>query len=165
MEYFLYPKNQCITREESDKFTKSIHSAIDVILHESNAFTWYKDQIKLVPRYEEKLLSKFLDATEILPYHLYGVFDFENVEDEWFLVYILYELSKKIEDLIVRVIDNDGEFLLIEAAPHLPKWAEPEICEKRVYVTGGKLHIVSPKNAEGGGEAEICTEEALEEIR
>lgn len=31
-----------------------------------------------------------------------------------------------------RVVDSDGEFLLIEAADYLPPWAKPEICEERV---------------------------------
>lgn len=31
-----------------------------------------------------------------------------------------------------RVIDSDGEFLLIEAADYLPDWANPETCEERV---------------------------------
>lgn len=33
---------------------------------------------------------------------------------------------------VVRVNDNDGEFLLIEAADHLPKWLGPETSENRV---------------------------------
>ena len=31
-----------------------------------------------------------------------------------------------------RVEDNDGEFLLIEAADYLPKWLSPETSENRV---------------------------------
>lgn len=31
-----------------------------------------------------------------------------------------------------RLEDNDGEFLLIEAADHLPKWLNPESSENRV---------------------------------
>jgi hypothetical protein len=31
-----------------------------------------------------------------------------------------------------RVVDSDGEFLLIEAADYLPDWANPETCEQRV---------------------------------
>lgn len=31
-----------------------------------------------------------------------------------------------------RVEDNDGEFLLIEAADYLPKWLNPESSENRV---------------------------------
>jgi len=34
--------------------------------------------------------------------------------------------------LYISVKDNDGEFLLIEAANYLPKWLEPENCENRV---------------------------------
>lgn len=33
---------------------------------------------------------------------------------------------------VCRVEDNDGEFLLIEAADHLPKWLNPETSENRV---------------------------------
>lgn len=31
-----------------------------------------------------------------------------------------------------RVVDSDGEFLLIEAAEFLPNWASPENCDQRV---------------------------------
>ena len=31
-----------------------------------------------------------------------------------------------------RVYDNDGQFLLIEAAEHLPAWLGPENSENRV---------------------------------
>lgn len=31
-----------------------------------------------------------------------------------------------------RVEDNDGEFLLIEAADYLPKWLNPDSSENRV---------------------------------
>ncbi len=30
------------------------------------------------------------------------------------------------------MVDADGEFILIEAAEYLPKWANPETCEQRV---------------------------------
>ena len=31
-----------------------------------------------------------------------------------------------------RVSDTDGEFLLIEAAHHLPKWLDPDTADNRV---------------------------------
>ena len=31
-----------------------------------------------------------------------------------------------------RIFDTDGEFLLIEAAHHLPKWLDPDTAENRV---------------------------------
>jgi hypothetical protein len=56
----------------------------------------------------------------------------DSVEDEWLIVFILLEMSKKHTDLWIRVFDTDGEFLLIEAANMLPKWLKPEISENRV---------------------------------
>ena len=45
-----------------------------------------------------------------------------NVEDEWFIVYCLWTLSKAIPSLAISVVDEDGQFLLIEAADYLPSW-------------------------------------------
>lgn len=56
----------------------------------------------------------------------------DSVEDEWLVVYILRELSRVDPDIWVRVIDTDGQFLLIEAAATLPKWLNPEIADFRV---------------------------------
>ena len=45
------------------------------------------------------------------------------------------------------VVDNDGEFLLIEAANHLPNWLKPETAIHRVWITPplGALHIIPSK--------------------
>ncbi|KAG8953323.1 hypothetical protein FRC04_002733 [Tulasnella sp. 424] len=40
------------------------------------------------------------------------------------------------------VYDNDGEFLLIEAAQHLPNWVTPENAENRVWIYQSNLHLV-----------------------
>lgn len=56
----------------------------------------------------------------------------DSVEDEWVIVWLLRKLTKKFEDLYVRIQDNDGEFLLIEAAGTLPEWLEPDVAENRV---------------------------------
>lgn len=69
----------------------------------------------------------------MIPPHLYGITYYgDNIEDEWFIVFLLNQLSKEFEELVIRIIDNDGEFLLIEAANYLPEWANPETCSKRV---------------------------------
>lgn len=64
------------------------------------------------------------------------------VEDEWFMTYILRALTERIPGLCVRVEDEDGEFLLIEAANELPKWVRPENAERRVWICDGMLHLV-----------------------
>lgn len=58
-------------------------------------------------------------------------------------MYLLFEISRQFQDLSIRVWDTDGEFLLIEAAFHLPRWINPENSANRVFIRGGDLHIVS----------------------
>ena len=56
----------------------------------------------------------------------------DSVEDEWLIVYILRELSASFPQLWIRIVDADGQFLLIEAANALPQWLNPEIADFRV---------------------------------
>lgn len=78
-----------------------------------------------------------------VPAHLGGSTQFmDNVEDEWFIVYLLQQITEAFPDLAARVEDNDGEFLLIEAADHLPKWLNPDTSENRVFFYRGDLHII-----------------------
>lgn len=75
--------------------------------------------------------------------HLSGHLRFgDNLEDEWFVVYILFEISRQFPNLSIRVWDSDGEFLLIETAYHLPKWLNPETSVNRVFIRRGLLHII-----------------------
>ncbi|XP_047315588.1 protein ecdysoneless homolog [Impatiens glandulifera] len=76
--------------------------------------------------------------------HLHGKLRYgDNVEDEWFLVYILFEISIRFPHLSIRVWDTDGEFLLIEAAFHLPRWINPENSVNRVFIRAGNMHIIN----------------------
>jgi hypothetical protein len=74
-----------------------------------------------------------LQFAELLPPHLYGSVNFgDNIQDEWFIVSLLFKLSREIPGLVVRTVDADGEFMLIEAAENLPSWANPNTCKQRV---------------------------------
>lgn len=55
-----------------------------------------------------------------------GVCDYgDNVEDEWFIVYMLNSLTLNFSGRIAaQVYDADGEFLLIHSAHFLPTWAQ-----------------------------------------
>jgi hypothetical protein len=64
------------------------------------------------------------------------------MNDEWFIVYILQQISKRYEDAVIAVNDNDGDFLLIEAAMELPSWLDPSNSDNRVYIFQGDLHII-----------------------
>jgi hypothetical protein len=68
--------------------------------------------------------------------HLHGLTNYgDSVEDEWLIVYLLKELSKMFPEIWVKVVDTDGEFLLVEAANALPRWLNPEIADSRVGTT------------------------------
>ncbi|XP_009795306.1 protein ecdysoneless homolog [Nicotiana tabacum] len=83
-----------------------------------------------------------LSATATLP-HLSGKLRYgDNLEDEWFVVFLLFETSKHFPDVSIRVWDSDGEFLLIETAFHLPRWVNPDTATNRVFTRGGFLHII-----------------------
>jgi hypothetical protein len=41
-----------------------------------------------------------------------------------------------------QVWDNDGQFLLIEAALALPRWLKPETAANRVWLRRGRLHVL-----------------------
>ncbi|KAL4640975.1 hypothetical protein GN956_G11746 [Arapaima gigas] len=85
-----------------------------------------------------------------LPAHIGGSTKFgDNVEDEWFIVYLLQQITQTFPQLAARVQDNDGEFLLIEAANYLPKWLNPENSENRVLFYQGEVHILPVSSSPG----------------
>ncbi|GIL58795.1 hypothetical protein Vafri_13788 [Volvox africanus] len=72
----------------------------------------------------------------------------DAVDDEWWVVWLLLRMTRELQDLSVQVWDNDGQFLLIEAAYALPRWLKPETAENRVWLRHGRLHIIPlPSNA------------------
>ncbi|KAF7718647.1 Regulatory factor Sgt1 [Penicillium ucsense] len=73
----------------------------------------------------------------------------DSIEDEWLIVYVLRELTIKHTDMWVRVVDSDGEFLLVEAAGTLPAWLEPEVADNRVWIHQGHLRIIKPQQDKG----------------
>ncbi|ELV10076.1 Protein SGT1 [Tupaia chinensis] len=50
-----------------------------------------------------------------------------------------------------RIEDNDGEFLLIEAADFLPKWLDPDNSTNRVFFYHGELCIIPVPRKSGAG--------------
>lgn len=68
----------------------------------------------------------------------------DSIEDEWVIVWLLWELTKKFPNLWVKLTDSDGEFLLIEASGSLPAWLEPDVAENRVWINAGQLKIIKP---------------------
>eukprot|EP00268_Persea_americana_P032851 TRINITY_DN3244_c1_g2_i3.p1 TRINITY_DN3244_c1_g2~~TRINITY_DN3244_c1_g2_i3.p1 ORF type:complete len:668 (-),score=166.30 TRINITY_DN3244_c1_g2_i3:548-2551(-) len=75
--------------------------------------------------------------------HLCGAARFgDNLDDEWFIASLLFDISEKFPSVTARACDADGEFLLIEAAFHLPRWISPSTTPNRVFIRRGALCIV-----------------------
>lgn len=83
------------------------------------------------------------EASGVLGPHVSGVTVVGDLlEDEWFIVFLLLTLTRDFPGLVCRVVDSDGELLLIEAAAHLPSWANPNTAQHRVYLYGGEVHLI-----------------------
>ncbi|CEG80582.1 Putative SGT1-like protein [Rhizopus microsporus] len=79
---------------------------------------------------------------------LYGISRFGDcINDEWFIVHLLHQISITIPESIISISDNDGDVLLIEAALELPSWLDPSNSQNRVYLHRGQLHIIPLPNS------------------
>lgn len=152
IEYFLFPQINSESETQEDGLLDGILKQVnDIASSYTSSFIWHKDPFALKARNSSShllnpegeggeslhnnpwimLINSLL--VDKLPPHLYGITYFgDNIQDEWFVVSLLFHLTREIAGLIVRACDSDGEFLLIEAADHLPQWANPETCEQRV---------------------------------
>lgn len=75
--------------------------------------------------------------------YIYGEMVFgDYFDDEWLVTQILFELSKTYKDLYIHLADNEGEFLLIEGAHHLPEWIQPENSRNRDWINNGRILLV-----------------------
>ncbi|KAG9306555.1 hypothetical protein G9A89_004752 [Geosiphon pyriformis] len=97
-------------------------------------YIWQKDPFQLSIAHSE---------TDPSSPFLYGKTRFGDcVDDEWFIVFLLRVISKKFDDIVIRVSDQDGEFLLIQSAMQLPAWLNPNNSENRILIFQGDLHII-----------------------
>lgn len=89
------------------------------------------------------MLSHMSNGVPLGSSYLHGLTNYgDSVEDEWLIVYLLREISRRFPELWIRVTDSDGEFLLIEAANALPRWLNPEIADNRVWIHNNTLRII-----------------------
>ncbi|EPS73304.1 suppressor-like protein, partial [Genlisea aurea] len=132
--YSVFPDCFVASAADSDELLRALHAGI--VRHISpiiGDYVWQHQPFSLFP------------AVSPIP-HIAGQVRFgDNIEDEWFVVYLLFEISKAFPDVSIRVWDSDGEFLLIETAFHLPKWLNPDTSINRVFIRRGRLHII-PKS-------------------
>ncbi|XP_011496388.1 PREDICTED: protein SGT1 homolog ecdysoneless [Ceratosolen solmsi marchali] len=155
LECFLYPRfcyclnTDQITEEMLNSEIQMFKQDIELYVKD---YLWHRDPLVFDVRTKQTLqfdciIENSLRPTdlELLPHiHVNLRFD-EDIGDEWFVVFLIMNLTKKYEGLIARMIDSDGEFLLIEAAEEIPSWATPEACQNRVFMMNGAVHAVQDK--------------------
>ena len=78
-------------------------------------------------------------------------------QDEWLVVRLLLELSRREPDVVVQVWDDDGNFLFIEGADHLPAWVTPENSSNCCFLKNGRFHLLTPSSdvSEFGGRGSV----------
>ncbi|XP_049291057.1 protein ecdysoneless [Anopheles funestus] len=160
VEYFLFPARPS---DPADAELENSENPLEPLLLEVNRlaeafcqrYIWHRDSFRVVPRLlnDSRMLIAAATgengtASATLPSHLYGISHVgDNIQDEWFIVALLFHLTERIPGLVARVVDADGEFLLIEAAEQLPRWANPESCEGKVFICDGTLRLVRSSEA------------------
>jgi hypothetical protein len=111
--YKIYSRNENLSENDAIKLNR-----ISLLYSD---YIWHK----------ESFMLKFI-IDEKGP-HLEGSTEFGDcIEDEWFIVKLLKDISKDHPEYAVSVTDNDGEFMLIEAAEYLEKGVEPSTTLNKV---------------------------------
>ncbi|MCJ1285771.1 hypothetical protein MMC26_005112 [Xylographa opegraphella] len=132
VEYSMYVLDQPLKDAEIRERLRSVLSVANTLTRKLlKDFIWQREGFAL-ELVREDGISSLQGRTN------YG----DSIQDEWLIVYILRELSKQFQDIWVKVVDTDGEFLLIEAANSIPRWLNPEIADNRVWINRGQLFII-----------------------
>ncbi|KAF9786137.1 SGT1 protein-domain-containing protein, partial [Thelephora terrestris] len=127
VQYRLYPTQQSADKVSALTLATVLKSHADDLLP---GFLWHRDPFEL------KVVS---DSSGWLLEGTVRVGD--CVDDEWCVVWLLREISKKW-DVVISVSDSDGEFLLIEAAEVIPPWVTPSNAENRIWIYNSQLHLI-----------------------
>ena len=134
--------------EKREQLRKVQNAGLRLIRQLTKGFIWQREGISLV--LEREAGENFLRGRTN-----YG----DSVEDEWLVVYILRELSRIFPEIWIQAVDDDGQFLLIEAAGVLPRWLNPEIADHRVWLNAGKLLII------GSEELDLDKKQTISEVK
>eukprot|EP00965_Chrysotila_dentata_P254497 6211894-Pleurochrysis_carterae.AAC.1 len=149
LEYQIF-LDPCKSSEDVNATRLRCHAALTTILARLKPrlqrCIWQREPFTL---WTTESLDSGDDMHARVPCHLWGRMCFgESIDDEWFAVGLLLQLSSEQRDLTICVRDNDGDFLLIEAAYCIPRWLSPENAANRVFLRHGSVHILSPSGGD-----------------
>ncbi|KIK71348.1 hypothetical protein GYMLUDRAFT_147777 [Collybiopsis luxurians FD-317 M1] len=135
LHYVLYPPEELADHTSATTLAACIQTFVETLLPAD--FLWHRDA------FEIKVVSSDLEwGSKEKKYMLEGRIRVGDcVDDEWFTVWLLKQVSSKW-DVAISVSDLDGEILLIEAAEVLPRWVKPSNSENRVWIHNFRLHLI-----------------------
>ena len=120
--YKIYPTQQEDLEKLQLKCLQALDTDLDII--------WNSESFSLQ-----------VDANSSTPC-LSGQLWFDNsLEDEWYVLWLLQKLTRALP-VVAQVWDDDGEFILIEAAEVLPAWLNPDNSANRVFVYQGRCALI-----------------------
>ncbi|CAM9826608.1 unnamed protein product [Ascophyllum nodosum] len=119
--------------EHLQQLRSSVLQLVDSL---TSGFIWHREPFEL---------SVAVPPEGDLEPHLYGdqVIG-DSISDEWFVCFLLFSITSTFDGLTARITDNDGEFLLIEAATAIPPLLSPANSDHRVWIRSGEVHLVMP---------------------
>lgn len=113
---------------DADSLETKRTQILDSILQWIEGYVWQRDGFCL---FRSSEMSPPWKEWNQMPC-LWGCMQYgDSVEEEWFATTLLFKITKAFPSILARVWDDDGEFLLIEAALVLPKWITPETAKNR----------------------------------
>ncbi|KAH9968828.1 SGT1 protein-domain-containing protein [Russula dissimulans] len=129
IHYALYPQESSSDKTSVTCLALVVQKFVEPLLTD---FLWHRDTFQI----------KVVQDTDGSGWFLEGRMRVgDSIDDEWCVVWLLREASKKW-DFAISIRDSDGEFLLIEAADYLPLWVTPSVVENRVWIYKSHLHLI-----------------------
>jgi SGT1 protein len=124
IEYALYVIDEKLDSSQKLSYLRTaLQNINEAAKYLFQGYIWQRDPFKIEVEFKDGFWG------------LYGSVNFgDSIADEWAIVLLLTQASEKNPELWLRMVDTDGEFLLIEGAYALPKWVTPEISKNRVSI-------------------------------
>lgn len=143
---FISVDNDTSINEQIDIIYKDIIECTELL---GSKYMWNNESFFLTKPIRCEKIFGVVSTSKKVYYSCMGVCDYgDNIEDEWFIVYLLNSLTLKYPGKIAtQCFDADGEFLLIHTAHFLPNWAQSagdDCMKNRVFLYNGELHMIPP---------------------
>jgi hypothetical protein len=140
VHYELHPvlDTHCCQIDIGNRLDNLLERIISHVQVHTGGYIWQRDAFNL------RVSSSPRSHTDVEQPFFTGSVHFEdNIEDEWFVTWLLLDITRNFP-VSARVRDNDGDFILIEAAYYLPRYLKPDVATNRIWLHAGNLHIIPP---------------------